>query len=682
MIEPQTPQFTVISGNNKTPFGYHLKILELQLIVEAVMATVNLNTSALSAFQHSEQQNLLDDIDHLRHQGVSEFVFLPQIVVCGDQSSGKSSVLEAISGVPFPRNDTLCTRFATEVILRQAPIAGAAVSIVPSQDASDTDRSRLLAFKESLQGLEDFPRLVDRAKSEMGLSGAGKAFSKDILRVEISGPDKPKLTVVDLPGLIHSDSKQQSAADVELISDLVQSYMSNPRSVILAVVSAKNDYANQIVLKRARQVDSEGLRTLGLITKPDTLPRGSDSEADFLNLASNDNIHFRLGWHAVKNRDYDSRHWTTEERDQCEERFFSEGLWKELPRDMVGVDSLRRRLGRILLEQIKRYLPSLMEDIQSNIQDCRKKLLKLGDSRDTPEKQRQFLLKLSQLFQTLCRAATDGSYDHAFFGDPSSDEEYSKRLRAIAQNLNLKFSELMWTKGHHRTIVDEYQEFAGTAEGAPDALRPLVISRAEAIEWVRKLLVKSRGRELPGSFNPLLAGELFRDQSVHWERIARQHIREIWLASKEFLEKLLGTIMDDETYGALFTHWIDPNTNQRFEKANQALDRLLIDRERHPITYNHYYTEVLQEVRGQRQMKELQREIQRFMRTDSISVYRESLSISDLAKSLSTRSQSDIDAFACSELLDSMQAYYKVSLENHPSSSLGLQIPFLTAMSR
>jgi hypothetical protein len=83
----------------------------------------------------------------------------------------------------------------------------------------------------------------------MGISTHGKAFSKDLLRVEVSGPDRPHLTIVDLPGLIHSETKQQSASDVELVQDVVQSYIKEPRSIILAVVSAKNDYANQIRVK-------------------------------------------------------------------------------------------------------------------------------------------------------------------------------------------------------------------------------------------------------------------------------------------------------------------------------------------------------------------------------------------------------------------------------------------------
>ncbi len=653
--------------SSQVPFYNHF-LRTLQYISRKIMAVTDLEMSALEAFRSSEQQNLLDEIDSLRLQGISEFVFLPQIVVCGDQSSGKSSVLEAISGVPFPRSDTLCTRFATEVILREATTAEAVVSIVPSPDASDAERERLRAYRETLQQLEDFPNLIERAKLKMGITATGNAFSKNILRVEISGQGKPKLTIVDLPGLIHSESRDQSPADVELISTLVRSYMSNPRSVILAVVSAKNDYANQIVLKRAKEVDREGLRTLGLITKPDTLPPGSNSEADFVNLASNDNIQFRLGWHVVKNRDYQSRHSSAEERDRSEVEFFSEGVWRELPQNMIGIGALKGRLSKILLDQIKKYLPRLIEDIQSSIEECRSKLAKLGDGRSTADEQRQFLLKLSQSFQALCRAAIDGNYDDKFFGDPSSDEEYCKRLRAVVQNLNIGFSDLMRRKGHHRTIDGESREKKEVQMHVPAPkshanLQPIAMSRADAIDWVRKLLVRSRGRELPGSFNPLLVSELFRDQSTPWESIAREHVQNIWMASKAFLEKLLEILADEETLETLFTHWIDPNLAARFKKANERLDGLLIDRERHAITYNHYYTDVLQSLREERQVKALAEKIQQFMRSspNSAPIYKDSANIKDLARSLATQHESDMDVFACSELLDSVRAFYKVS---------------------
>lgn len=84
----------------------------------------------LEDLQTQGQIELLDVIDALRAEGLSEYTALPQLIVCGEQSSGKSSVLEAISGVRFPRKDTLCTRFATEVILHRATDESIAVSLV------------------------------------------------------------------------------------------------------------------------------------------------------------------------------------------------------------------------------------------------------------------------------------------------------------------------------------------------------------------------------------------------------------------------------------------------------------------------------------------------------------------------------------------------------------------------
>lgn len=240
---------------------------------------------------------------------------LPQIIVCGDQSSGKSSVLEAIPGVSFPVKSSLCTRFPTELILRKAKYISVKVSIVPHHSRSEPEKASLSGFNETLDSFQDLPDLIENAKAAMGIMTLGKAFSKDLLRIEISGPDRPHLTIVDLPGLIHSENKQQSASDIGLISDVVKSYMTEPRSIILAVVSAKNDYANQIVLKLARDADRSRTRTLGVITKPDTLSPGSSSEDMYISLARNQDVEFRLGWHVLRNADTDIEACTLAQRD-------------------------------------------------------------------------------------------------------------------------------------------------------------------------------------------------------------------------------------------------------------------------------------------------------------------------------------------------------------------------------
>ena len=238
--------------------------------------------------------------------------------MCGDQSSGKSSVLAAVSGVSFPKKDNLCTRFATEVVLRRdddLEVILISVTITSSGTRPRTERHALEFFARELSSLEDVLATVADAAIAMGLSATSSAFSSDILRLEIRGPEMPQPTIVDLRGLIHSENKCQSADDVVLVNLLVEDYMSQERSIILAVILAKNDYANQLVLTQARKVEStflaslsylvdpEGRRTLEIITKPDTLRRGSTSESSFLGLAQDQDVNFSLGWHVVRNQD-------------------------------------------------------------------------------------------------------------------------------------------------------------------------------------------------------------------------------------------------------------------------------------------------------------------------------------------------------------------------------------------
>ncbi|PVH91775.1 hypothetical protein DM02DRAFT_702924, partial [Periconia macrospinosa] len=95
------------------------------------MVTRPFDNDVLDGLCSKDQVDLLNAVDRLRSQGIDHYVSLPQIIVCGDQSSGKSSVLEAISGISFPVKSNLCTRFPTELILRKTPNVGVTVSIVP-----------------------------------------------------------------------------------------------------------------------------------------------------------------------------------------------------------------------------------------------------------------------------------------------------------------------------------------------------------------------------------------------------------------------------------------------------------------------------------------------------------------------------------------------------------------------
>ncbi len=148
-----------------------------------------------------------------------------------------------------------------------------------------------------------------------------------MLRVELSGPDQPHLTLVDLPGLFKAANKTQSQKDADMVRSLVLHYMRQEGSIVLAVVSAKSDFALQEVTKYTRRYDPDGRRTLGLITKPDTLDAGSESELAYVDLARNNDVRLHLGWHVLKNRDFAMKDCSSEARDTAEEEFFAGGVW-------------------------------------------------------------------------------------------------------------------------------------------------------------------------------------------------------------------------------------------------------------------------------------------------------------------------------------------------------------------
>lgn len=187
-------------------------------------------------------------------------------------------------------------------------MASISTKIIPDKNRSTPEKKRLETFKSTIMDFGELPALMEDATNLMGLgddnssTGNACAFSRDVLSIEIARPARPHITLVDLPGLIHSENKIQSKEDVELIKGLVDDYLKEKRTIVMAVVSAKNDYANQIILKKCRDVDPKGHRMLGIIAKPDFLEAGSENEASWMELAKNKDIFLELGWHMLKNR--------------------------------------------------------------------------------------------------------------------------------------------------------------------------------------------------------------------------------------------------------------------------------------------------------------------------------------------------------------------------------------------
>ncbi|KAL8888174.1 MAG: hypothetical protein Q9215_004354 [Flavoplaca cf. flavocitrina] len=612
---------------------------------------------AISALQSSEHSQLLDVIDHLRALGIDRQVPLPQLVVCGDQSSGKSSVLEAVAGVRFPTKDTLCTRFATELILRRSVSPSIDIKIRPSHDRSPDEQAKLLAFELPCGNVDQFPQLIEAAKEAIGIDEHTKRFSEDVLRVELSGRNQPHLTLVDLPGVFHSGTKDQSLDEAKLVKSLVQRYMRNKRSIILAVVSAKNDFANQIVTQMARTFDPKGLRTMGIVTKPDTLIPGSDSEHAFLRLLKNEDVVFRLGWHVLRNRDFNTKDYSSEDRDKEERSFFSSGIWTSLPAAMVGIDPLKPRLSDILRKQIISVLPSMIGDVERGIRDCNVRLHRLGDTRGTLHEQRQYLIRISQRFSILIKAAMDGVYGDEYFGDPMTPEGKSKRLRAVIQDTLLRFAEDMRMNGQKSIIVDDTTESTTGRE----------IYHCDYLDHVGDLMRRTRGRELPGTFNPLIIGDLFYEQSMPWKSMTDRYCESIFNVIKKTVSSTIDNATDSATAEGLLQTLLYPALETRKVQFNAKVAEVLEPHRRgHAITYNHYFTDTVQKARNEHQQEEQARRLR-----DSFGVgpnqdvfyAKQSYKVSELVESLAGTTQEDMDRYACSEATYCMKAYYKVAMK-------------------
>lgn len=626
------------------------------------MTKNQLTNAALDALGSRDQLKLLDLVDSLRSQGVSSYLSLPQIIVCGDQSSGKSSVLEAISGVPFPVKSSVCTRFPTELILRKTPTEGISISIVPHHSRSDVEKQSLAKFKQDLVSFADFPQLVEDAKLAMGILSNAKSFSEDILRIEIKGPNRPSLTIVDLPGLVHSENKNQTTSDIDLITNVVKRYMKEPRSIILDVISAKNDYANQIVLKLAKNADHRGVRTLGIITKPDTLNPGSESEKQFLSLARNQDVAFSLGWHVLRNADTDAETLSLAERDVMEETFFSSGAWSSLPASQLGIKTLRDRLSKLLVCQIGSELPNMVDEIEVKMRDCQSQLDKLGMARNTPYEQRLFLIHISQTFQTLVKGAVDGMYNDPYFGDAMSPLDYHKRIRAVVQNMNEGFGQDMRLRGKKNKIVmaDE-SDLPKHARGIP---------RDEYMNHIVKLIERERGCELPGLYNPMIISHLFREQCQPWRAISEEHVKGVFNAVQQSLSYLVAHVTDAATVDVIMSDVIRLGLDKIQTALREKLAELLKSHySGHPITYNDYFTETLKKIREDRRTAQIKTAIKKTWGLSDNEVASGQMSVqgdfTTFISALMSEEGEDMNRFAAGEALDCLEAYYKVRSSFH-----------------
>lgn len=628
-------------------------------------------TDSLENFQTEEQRSVLDTISNVRRCGLDGVLSLPQIVVCGDQSSGKSSVLEALTEIPFPRSDNLCTRYATEIILRRAENSSILIKINPDDHRPAEEQEMLRNFAETITDFAELPEVMDMAREAMGIdselsSNPGcNAFSRDVLSITMEGPEVPQLTLVDIPGLIANATLGISDADVEMVGEITNYYISQSRTICLAVISATNDYANQSIVTRIRKYDPLGDRTLGVITKPDRLEVGSANEKGFINLARNQDINYKLGWHIVKNRSH------AEADDSLVQRNISESTWLRnsnfnvLGQENLGIGSLRKRLSKLLFEHVKLELPKLRQELESRLKGYKQDLAAMGESRATPSECRSFLIALSQDIREVCVNAVNGHYQNEFFTQKSelincgTDVDLPiTRVRAVVQCINTSFAEHFKTYGHkYQFSIDNHGFLSDDDPKVPPSKSwieaPIGMNKSATMKWISIAINNGRGHELLGNFNPLLVGELFWEQSSKWKILGQDHIENIFEKCTKFLRTLIQEKCPADVASRIWDNFIIEKLNFRNSQAMRELEYLLRDLKRFPINYNSEYVKYIQKKRQIRQQELEKKYVKREENNDD----------NPVQNFVYDPETMEPEKFTCDEIFSSLLAIYKIQQE-------------------
>lgn len=271
--------------------------------------------------------------------------------------------------------------------------------------------------------------------------------------------------------------------------------------------------------------------------------------------------------------------------------------------------------------------------------------------------QRSYLLHIGQAFQSLVKAAVDGTYNEPFFGDAKTDTGCQKRIRAVIQNLNEQFTKKISLRGHSRHVITD-------EDGRLVSKHQMSITRDEYVQHIEMLLKKTRGRELPGTYNPMIVKDLFQEQCAPWGDITQSHIDRAWAAARDFLQHAVCYVADGATSKTIFNKIVLPALGSLRHALEKGSREFLMSHQRgHPITYNHYFTETLQDTRADRQNEAFREALQSYFGADTLSTSHpvgDTINLRGLYNSLVQKSTPDMTRFASEEALDCMLAYYKV----------------------
>mmetsp|Transcript_39846 Transcript_39846/g.105647 ORF Transcript_39846/g.105647 Transcript_39846/m.105647 type:complete len:722 (-) Transcript_39846:119-2284(-) len=290
---------------------------------------------------------------------------LPQIAVVGGQSAGKSSILECVVGRAFlPSGTGVVTRRPLILQLANTHLSGSdrewgEFKHAPGKQFDDFDEIR-----------EEIVRETER------VCGTRQVISHEPIILRVSSPRVVDLTLVDLPGITRVPVGDQPADIERHIRELVLSHIKNPRCLILAIVAGNADLATADALAISREVDPQGHRTIGVVTKLDLV----DNAADTLAVLEGRVYPLHLGFVGVTCRSFKDVQARTElkEHAQKEEQFFQNHPVFRSIASRCGISYLSKFLNGMLMDHIFASFPDIRQHVVHRIHQLEGELESFG----------------------------------------------------------------------------------------------------------------------------------------------------------------------------------------------------------------------------------------------------------------------------------------------------------------
>ncbi|RXN18992.1 interferon-induced GTP-binding -like protein [Labeo rohita] len=410
----------------------------------------------------------IDTIDSLRSLGVEKDLALPAIAVIGDQSSGKSSVLEALSGVALPRGSGIVTRCPLEL------------KMIRTKDEEKWHGKISYMGKEAedIHDPAEVEKKIREAQDEM--AGVGVGISDELISLQITSANVPDLTLIDLPGIARVAVKGQPENIGDQIKRLIRKFVTKQETINLVVVPCNVDIATTEALKMAQEEDPEGERTLGILTKPDLVDKGT--EETVVDIVHNEVIHLSKGYMIVRCRGQKEiiDQVTLNEATETENAFFKDHphFSKLYEEGFATIPKLAEKLTIELVHHIQKSLPRLEEQIETKLAETMKELEAYGNGPPSDPAER-----LSFLIDKVT------AFTHDMFNLTTGEEVKCASDLLIFPELRREFAK--WN-----SLLDR----------SGDSFKRKIEKEIESYE------AKYRGRELPGFINYKTFEGLVREQ--------------------------------------------------------------------------------------------------------------------------------------------------------------------------